>query len=206
MRLIVPGPEFFSRLGLFVVNRFLSAEECGRLVDEIASGPAEPGRVYASAGETLDLQLKHNWSVAMPGSTEGWVTQKLLAIKSRVATRFDLELSGCQPPVFKLYRPGNFHGVHTDDGGRIGSVPREIQARKITAVVFLNGESREHAAGAYTGGALTLYGLGEAEPWRSLGFPLNGETGLLVAFPASLPHEVLPVTSGERCTIVSWYY
>jgi SM-20-related protein len=31
------------------------------------------------------------------------------------------------------------------------------------------------------------------------------EAGLLIAFRSEMLHEVEPVTSGERVTIVSWY-
>jgi len=36
------------------------------------------------------------------------------------------------------------------------------------------------------------------------GFPITGETGLLVAFPSHCVHSVTPVTRGTRFTIVSW--
>jgi len=36
-------------------------------------------------------------------------------------------------------------------------------------------------------------------------YGLPGETGLLVAFAAETLHEVSPVTSGERFTIISWF-
>jgi SM-20-related protein len=32
-----------------------------------------------------------------------------------------------------------------------------------------------------------------------------GEPGLLVAFRSDTVHEVLPVTHGERFTVVSWF-
>jgi SM-20-related protein len=40
---------------------------------------------------------------------------------------------------------------------------------------------------------------------RSVGFPLIGEAGLLLAFRPNLVHEVTPVTHGERCTVVTWF-
>ena len=37
-----------------------------------------------------------------------------------------------------------------------------------------------------------------------LGIDLRAEPGTLVAFPSSMVHQVRPVTSGERYTLVSW--
>ena len=41
---------------------------------------------------------------------------------------------------------------------------------------------------------------------RTMGqYRLIPEQGMLVAFPSELTHEVMPVTYGERYSIVSWY-
>jgi SM-20-related protein len=42
--------------------------------------------------------------------------------------------------------------------------------------------------------------------WQSVGFGVEGEEGLLIAFRSDLLHEVTPVTHGERYTLVSWFY
>ncbi|HET6851381.1 MAG TPA: 2OG-Fe(II) oxygenase, partial [Pyrinomonadaceae bacterium] len=76
-----------------------------------------------------------------------------------------------------------------------------LRIRRISIVVFLNGSSTEPQADCFCGGALTFYD--EKDATRS--FDLSGETGLLVAFRADTFHEVLPVTSGERFTIITWF-
>jgi SM-20-related protein len=57
----------------------------------------------------------------------------------------------------------------------------------------------------YGGGALTFYDLFDDPTGRSLGFPLQAEEGLLIAFRAEVPHSIAPVTHGDRYTIASWY-
>ena len=55
--------------------------------------------------------------------------------------------------------------------------------------------------------SLTFYGLmDDGVSGESVGLPLAGETGLLVAFPSHLVHSVSPVTAGERYTLVSWFF
>jgi SM-20-related protein len=43
--------------------------------------------------------------------------------------------------------------------------------------------------------------FGQAEPPQSLA----AAPGTLVAFPSETTHEVLPITDGERLSVVSWY-
>ena len=72
--------------------------------------------------------------------------------------------------------------------------------------MFLNGATPGDPAG-YSGGSLTFFGLMDDSPsGESVGLPLAGETGLLVAFPSHLVHSVSPVTAGERYTLVSWFF
>jgi 2OG-Fe(II) oxygenase superfamily len=58
----------------------------------------------------------------------------------------------------------------------------------------------------YSGGSLVFYGLMGESSGKTVGLPLAGETGMLIAFPSDLVHAVSPVTAGERYTIVSWFY
>jgi SM-20-related protein len=123
----------------------------------------------------------------------------------KLEQHFKLELSDCQPPQFLIYREGDFYEPHCDDNSR-PDYPQDIQQRKISIVIFLNGEAEEHKQDSYNGGALTFYGLIADPRCAAIGFPLAGETGLLVAFRSNIFHEVKPVTQGERHTIVSWLF
>ena len=59
----------------------------------------------------------------------------------------------------------------------------------------------------YAGVTLTFFGLMDDDASEeSVGLPLAGEPGLLVAFPPSLIHSVTPVTAGERYTVVTWFF
>lgn len=61
-------------------------------------------------------------------------------------------------------------------------------------------------AGSYGGGNLVLDGLLDDPRLKTIGFPLNGEEGLLIAFRSETYHEVIAVTRGERYSIAAWYY
>jgi SM-20-related protein len=73
-------------------------------------------------------------------------------------------------------------------------------------VIFLNGTSAEPRDDTYGGGALTFYELFDDPVGRKIGFPLEADEGLLVAFRANLLHSVTPITHGDRYTITGWYF
>ena len=99
---------------------------------------------------------------------------------------FDTPLTGCQPLKLLRYTPGHFFHAHVDNGSD------EVAARRVSAVVFLNDQTDDAEPGSYSGGSLTFFGLVGGERGERVGFPLVGEKGLLVAFPAGMVHSVTP--------------
>jgi predicted 2-oxoglutarate/Fe(II)-dependent dioxygenase YbiX len=79
-----------------------------------------------------------------------------------------------------------------------------VLSRKVAAILFLNGERQAPGTATdarFDGGFLNLFDLTLDLPeWTVV-----PEAGLLIAFPADVPHEVTPVLSGQRFTAVTWY-
>ena len=121
-----------------------------------------------------------------------------------VSEHLQVEVSGVQNPQFLIYREGDFFRRHRDSNPD-PEAAKFARERQVSAVVFLNGESSEATTDSYEGGALTLYGLMDNGQGGSIGLPVTGETGSLIAFPSDLLHEVTPVSRGERYTVVSWF-
>ena len=69
--------------------------------------------------------------------------------------------------------------------------------------MFLNRQSADPERGSYCGGSLVF--SGRLFDFAREEIPQSAEAGTLVAFRAETTHEVTPVTSGERLSIVSWY-
>jgi len=112
-----------------------------------------------------------------------------LGQKSALESHFGTTLTDCERPQFLRYETGDFFVRH-QDGNTDQYEFDHLRVRRISIVVFLND--------SFSGGSLTFY-----DPEAT--FALAGETGLLVAFKAETVHEVLPVTSGERFTVISWF-
>lgn len=201
----MPDAAFFTRFGLLAIPDFIDAESCARLRDEmqsaetVAATVAKKSDMYAVDETVRKVKLAQ---VSPP--TNSWIRQKLLDVRPILEQHFQVELCGCQIPQFLIYREGAFYQPHQDSSDD-PDAHQVFHDRKIAAVVFLNSEGKTSDPGSYSGGSLAFYRLLRGEPWNTVGFPLRGEQGLLMSFPADLPHEVRPVLQGERHTVVTWF-
>jgi predicted 2-oxoglutarate/Fe(II)-dependent dioxygenase YbiX len=199
----MPAPDFFVRFGLVTRRNFFDAALCAALREEMRSVRQVPAGVGERDQGYVDRNQRRTQSAEVSEATANLVRSRLLDLKPEMEKHFGLSLSRCRTPRFLVYQPGDFFAVHTDTGREPGTAP-EPGERQVSVVIFLNGEAAEPREGFYTGGQLTFFGLLNTLA-RSAGLPLAGEEGLLVAFRASIGHGVLPVTGGERHTVVCWY-
>ena len=159
----------------------------------------------APADEEVDEGYRRTKMADVSDPTREKIRARLLSLMPELSGYFDVPLSEVQRPQFLVYRRGDFFRRHIDSA-EDDSAAHAVRARRVSTVVFLNGEGQEADEDSYGGGALTFYGLlGDDPPARDVGLPLTGATGLLVAFRSDAIHSVSPVTHGERYTIVSWF-
>ena len=197
-------PDSLARLGLLAIEGFLSPDSCARIRAEVRASSSAPSPVELRGVSIVDESIRKTTHAVVSPSTVSFIESRLLDLWSDLESHFDVELKVYEPPYFVRYDVGAFFRPHADCGMTAES-PQRVRARKLTVVIFLNGSSQEVGPDCYGGGALTFYGLIDDPVWRPMGFPLMGETGLLIAFRATTIHEVTPVTHGERYTIVSRY-
>jgi SM-20-related protein len=181
------GPAHFH---LFLLPHFLDADRCARLRAELAVAPTTQAPVYIEGSEgTIHETIRKTTSLHPGSETLRQVHEQLLSQKSALESHFGTTLMDCEQPQFLRYETGDFFVRHQD--GNTDQLDFDhLRVRRISIVVFLND--------SFSGGALAFY-----DPATT--FALMGETGLLAAFKADTFHEVLPVTSGERFTIISWF-
>ena len=201
--------EFFTRFGLYAEREFLSPEVCVSLRDEMRAATGTPATVAdGQEGDAIDEAYRRTKQAEVSSTTVARIREGLLEAVPGLAKHFGRGLVGMQAPQFLLYREGDFFRAHPDDS-KEPEAPDFVRQRSVSAVVFLNGATPGEPAG-YSGGSLTFYGLMDdsvsGESGESIGLPLAGETGLLIAFPSHLVHSVSPVTAGERYTLVTWYF
>ena len=183
------------------VKSFLSPAECAALRAELrqAAGAQAPVLSSDPRGEVKPL-VRRTTRMSVPPQTAEQITARLMQQKGALERRFAHPLSSCEPPQFLRYLPGDFFVAHQD--GNTPLIHDHSRFRKVSAVIFLSAPSEGPAPESYGGGALVLHGPYAGPELR---VPLTPAPGTLVAFRAETTHEVLPVTHGERLTIVSWY-
>ena len=175
-------------LGLYLSRDFLGARECAELIEEVRAAAGGPATVYRPGSQSpVDERVRRTTRHMLSEGTTERVRQMLLRRMDEVAAHFRIELHDCEPPQFLRYSEGDFFVAH-QDGNTEQLQYDHIRVRRVSVVVFLNGQSEEPGAGTFGGGSLVFY-----------------EPDLLVAFRSETTHEVRPVTHGERFSVVCWY-
>ena len=187
-----------AHFNLFLLRNFLDADDCAKLKAQLVVSPTTQAPVYIEGAEgTIHESIRKTTSLHPSPGTVEVVHERLFAQKSALESHFDLSLTDCEPPQFLRYEQGDFFVRH-QDGNTQQLDFDHLRVRRISIVVFLNDFAADAQPNCYSGGLLNFY-----DEQRTYGLP--GETGLLVAFTADTLHEVSPVTSGERFTIISWF-
>lgn len=101
---------------------------------------------------------------------------------------FDVDWDRAIDFQFTEYRPGHFYAAHED---MAMEQDREVE-RKLSCSILLS-DPAEHAGGEL------IVSRKRLRPGKMTA------PGTLIAFPSYVPHEVTPVTSGMRCSLVAWY-
>ena len=183
---------------LFLLRNFLDADACANLKAELNQSPTTQAPVYIEGTEgTIHENIRKTTSLHPSQETKSQVHERLLRQKPALENHFGVNLNDCEPPQFLRYEQGDFFVRH-QDGNTHQLDFDHLRIRRISIVVFLNDFSVDAEANCYSGGLLNFYD-------EQITYGLPGETGLLVAFTADTMHEVSPVTSGERFTIISWF-
>jgi len=161
-------------------------------MDRGASEPAEILREDIGVNQAV----RRASSIDVDALTLAGVEQRLDAGRHTIGAFFGLALAAREGAGFLRYGPGGFYRPHRDHGV-LASWPAAAR-RRISIVVFLSDSTEGQAAGAFGGGVLRLYEAAQSQD-------IVPREGLLVAFPATTLHEVLPVRDGTRDTIVDWF-
>jgi SM-20-related protein len=203
----MPAAEFFKQFGLFTVRNFLSRAFCESLCREMSIAPMSKGTFLKldSDTEIEDENIKRrSETIALSKESSETIRHELLNLKPEIEKHFQIELTDLQPLKFCIYKKGDFYKAHVDRTEN-NQASNDLRERKVSVILFLNEESLVKKKGAFSGGNLTFYGLMQNEAFAGFGLPLMSEPGMLIAFLPSQLHEVTPVTTGTRYTIVTWY-
>ena len=185
---------------LHLARSFFDVETCRELIDELCRLSSSPALTYAKDNlGSVDERVRKVARLLPSPETVEYVVRRLTAYREKIEEYFKVSLSSCEDPQFLRYRVGDFFVAHQD--GNTGLIRLDTdRSRRISVSVFLNHQTERPEPNAYCGGSLVF------SDWRSgAECRLACEAGTLVAFRSEVTHEVIPVTAGERYSIVSWY-
>ena len=197
--------DAFAHFGMFVQHDFLAADECERLLSEAISAASKPATVRQAGANVVDENYRRSRIAEVPAESVALVSTRLEALRPTLENHFQVRTTGCRTPEVLVYRPGDFFAAHADSVTTRAEDDEVVTGRLISTIVFVNGESETAEEGCFTGGTLGFFGLIDDPRMADREFGLTGQPGLLVAFRPEIVHRIAPVTSGERCTIVTWF-
>jgi predicted 2-oxoglutarate/Fe(II)-dependent dioxygenase YbiX len=193
------GERLTADLDLFIERGLLDPAALDEVFNAVRTSSGRPATVYGrSDSGAVDERVRRTTRVSPPVEIEEVVRRHLLSRLRAAEEHFGLNLKELEEPQFLRYEPGDHFVAHQD--GNTGMLRTEREARKVSAVIFLNSQSETIEPDTYRGGTLVFHPRDTSAPLR-----FKGEAGTLVLFRAETTHEVEPVTHGERFTIASWY-
>jgi PKHD-type hydroxylase len=164
-------------------NNAFSKEECQTIINIAKDKGLVKGE---TKGESDVRDSKISWLYPIDGID--WVFRRVTNITLNLNERFfKFDLFGLDEGFqFTNYvAPSGKYGKHVD---RSMNMP----VRKLSISIQLTNHEE------YEGGELILYDGGEE------GVTMHKTQGTLVIFPSYVLHEVMPVTKGERNSLVTW--
>jgi len=164
-------------------NNAFSKEECQTIINIAKNKGLFKGK---TRGNSTARDSKISW--LYPIDKMDWVYRRVTDITLNLNERFfKFDLFGINEGFqFTNYEaPSGKYGKHVD---RDINIP----VRKLSISIQLTDPEE------YEGGELKLYGGGEE------GTIMDKTQGTLIIFPSYTLHEVMPVTKGERNSLVTW--
>jgi SM-20-related protein len=197
--------EYATKVGLLVRRKFLSPQLCESVCAHIHAAPREAGTILLGDRPVIDEHTRKAKHAVVPTSVRQPVADRLYALMPQISEHLGVSVSGLRDLQFLRYDKGDFFAFHRDRDDRVADEPQRVRERQVSAVVFLNQESASTAAGTYGGGELQFYMPDLIPGYRRAKFSFPAAPGTLVAFNPQVLHQVLPVTHGQRYTIVTWF-
>lgn len=176
---------------------FLAAEACQSVRAAMDRGASDPAEVLEDAIEHQE-HVRRTLSLEVDAGTLERVEQMLDDARAQLEAVSGLSLGVREGTGFLRYLPGGFYRPHRDKGD-VPAWPGAVR-RQLSVVLFLNGARDGGDPEGFTGGVLRLY------PEESDPITIVPVAGLLVAFPATLLHEVTRVGDAVRDAVVDWFY
>lgn len=183
-------------LRIFVAEHAMDDATCRRVQAAMDVGVREPSEVIEDEMALVE-DVRRASHIEVPPAIFELIDAHLDAQREAIAAFFDHPLDGREGVNLLRYEEGGFYKPHVDRAELPAWPPAAHRA--FTVILFLESAREAEPSGRFSGGVLRLL-PDDAEP-----IDIVPRRGVLVAFPAEIVHEVLPVTEGHRDTVVDWF-
>jgi predicted 2-oxoglutarate/Fe(II)-dependent dioxygenase YbiX len=189
------------------VEALFTPYECAEIRREIDAAQQEPAEVWLGHEFGVVPESRLGTITALAPNTERYVHERIWEVVGQIAAVYGCEVAELSDVTALTYQPGGHFAAHSDggvDADNEAEVP-EVARRRVSLVVALNDGASEQ--GEFTGGELRFYPRTTpgAQPAATDEIvELRSRTGLLIAFPSPMVHQVMPVTSGCRYSLALW--
>jgi predicted 2-oxoglutarate/Fe(II)-dependent dioxygenase YbiX len=204
----VSGP--LAKFGVVLIDEAVTDEFRRELLHHVQAADSVPAVVVgsnssgapdeAAVGPDVDVAVRRTRQLTIGRSVAARLDAYFASIAADVAALSRRAVATAESVSCLRYGPGDFFVAHRDSP--VGAGAREVDQRLVSVVLFVNGHSGD-AAPTFTGGELVLVPV---EAFVDLGVAVDPVPGRLVLFPSTMVHEVKPVVSGNRFTVVTWYH
>jgi PKHD-type hydroxylase len=166
-------------------------EECKKIIDLSKNKKLIEGTIFNNTNTNTNKKIRNSkicWLYSHEEEVK-WIYQRITDIVVNLNFQFfQFDLFGLSDYLqFTNYKaPGGKYGKHVDR-------TYDIPVRKLSVSIQLNDPKD------YEGGELKLY-IGEDKD----ALVMNKNQGSLIVFPSYVLHEVMPITKGERNSLVTW--
>jgi len=168
---------------LAAIPMVFTPEECLRLIAEFTPHLKPASVESMDAAQSAGIR-KSSAVFVFPNPSTNWVFERLRkAIREVNDAVYGFHVSEFREGFqFTRYEVGEYYGPHFDIG------PGKLTERKLSLTVQLS------APEDYTGGELIIYPE----------FVASKDQGTMTVFPSFMCHDVRPVQTGVRYSLVSW--
>ena len=215
---LLPNP--YLEYPFLIIENFLNKEECNLIVSEIKeSSAAQKAMVKTTilssvVAPSVDEEIRKTSIYKLSEYLENIYNENFLKHQGRIEDYFSMALTTATELQALEYQTDDFYIKHADDsneiidkdGNTVGFVCVAPQ-RKLTTVLFVSShESRKdkESINSFDGGELVFNYLYDSDFNQ---IEIRPKAGDMVVFPSNpyFSHEVKPVLSGYRATLVQWH-
>ena len=195
-----------KELSLYTTKGFLDQDFCEEMCAILDAQRRK--RVEVGSSElknSPELEMRSNVVEGIDQKISDKIFRKLEAIVLDLESFFETSIDSTQDCYFIKYREGEYCSKHVDAMDTTEAKELFGEPKQLTAVIFLNDESLVESDSTFEGGSLVFHELFKDENFKDVGYPVRGETGKLIVFPARYSHEVTTVTRGTRYVVNSGF-